>query len=45
MQIFQNEQSRRKVLIQEKKAEKESAKNITEEVVYDELFIAQTSNQ
>ena len=34
-----------KQIYKNKKAEKESEKNVTEDVIYDELFIAKTSMQ
>ena len=40
MQLFQNDQSQRKVLVQEEKGEKQSANNFTEDVIYKKMFIA-----
>ena len=34
-----------KVCYKKKKSEKESANNITEDIVYNELFVAKTSNK
>ena len=45
MQLFQNEKSQRKVLLQEKKGGNRICKNFTEEIIYDKLFFATTSNQ
>ena len=43
--MIENEQSLRKLLIQEEKGRKRICKNIIDEVFYDELFIVKTSNQ